>query len=478
MGTAVSIAACSSCLAVGGLVGALLARRFRKSNAASVFRLLRNHFAPTPLATVVVTEREFPARVRADLKRSLDQIFGQRAAIKRVTGIRQEDSTFFGMRLTEFLTQETNASSVPLEHEEVDIGEDEPVRCIRNGLWLLEAAGAKIAVLQSQVPGLRDSPKVRFDIAAENNPAGIEFTRDFFKALEVAVKQAESYRGKILSLENTEGYTGESSGITVHKLPGVKRDEVVLPEKTLDLLERNVVRFVAQRKALARFGQSTKKGLLFYGPPGNGKTHTIRYLMTELKGHTTLLITAEQVVRLAEYMALARLLQPTIVVIEDVDLVGRNRSFAAGPCQESLLNQLLNEMDGLKDDTETIFLLTTNRPEELEEALASRPGRVDQVIEFPAPDAAGREKLVRLYSKSLAVSESLVAMIVDRTDGVSASFIKELMRRSLQFRLERNAGEQIELQDVEDALNELVTAGGRLNKRALGFSVDGNRQCC
>ena len=64
------------------------------------------------------------------------------------------------------------------------------------------------------------------------------------------------------------------------------------------------------RAALRRLGQATKKGLLFYGPPGTGKTHTIHYLAGQLPGHTTFLITAEQVGLLGEYMTLARLFQP------------------------------------------------------------------------------------------------------------------------------------------------------------------------
>ena len=77
---------------------------------------------------------------------------------------------------------------------------------------------------------------------------------------------------------------------------------------------------------MAKFRQATKKGLLFYGPPGTGKTHTIHYLAKALAGHTTLLITAEQVALLSEYMTLARLLQPSIVVMEDVDLIARERT--------------------------------------------------------------------------------------------------------------------------------------------------------
>jgi ATP-dependent 26S proteasome regulatory subunit len=61
-----------------------------------------------------------------------------------------------------------------------------------------------------------------------------------------------------------------------------------------------------------------------------------------------------------------------------------------------LLNKLLNEMDGLREDADVMVILTTNRPDQLEPALASRPGRIDQAIEFPLPDEGGRAKLVRL----------------------------------------------------------------------------------
>ena len=80
----------------------------------------------------------------------------------------------------------------------------------------------------------------------------------------------------------------------VHRLPPVDRNEVVLPAATLRLLDRNVLRFIESREALRRLGQSTRKGILLYGPPGTGKTHTIRYLAANLPGHTTLLITADQ----------------------------------------------------------------------------------------------------------------------------------------------------------------------------------------
>lgn len=78
------------------------------------------------------------------------------------------------------------------------------------------------------------------------------------------------------------------------------------------------------------------------------------------------------------------------MVIEDADLIARDRSERDSAGDEVMLNRLLNEMDGLRERADVFFILTTNRPETLEPALPSRPGRIDQTIEFPLPDLALR----------------------------------------------------------------------------------------
>jgi AAA+ superfamily predicted ATPase len=431
--------------------------------------LLERHFRTLPLDSLTISQRCFPFRVRADLQRTIDRLFCS-ASLFHFCGVRKEhvsEGLHFAVLLVDGYSP---AVSVPPEYEEVDIGEDEPVRCLKNGLWLLEEKNDRYAVLLSPAGRPYGDPTgMQFQIATANDPEGTRIVQAFFQHLEESLLTAESYRGKVLSLEQSEhSYSGESSGITVHRLRTVEREQVILPAATLELLERNVIQFVRQRRQLSRFGLATKKGLLFYGPPGTGKTLTIHYLARALKGHTTLLVTAEQMGLLTEYMTLARLLQPSIVVLEDVDLIARERTDMNSPCQESMLNKLLNEMDGLKEEADILFILTTNRPEALEAALASRPGRVDQAIEFPLPDDEGREKLVRLYAAGVDLTDDVVHRVVERTRQVSAAFIKELMRRALQFHLERNGSGRIEWEDVEGALDEMLFRGGSLNLKLLG----------
>jgi len=125
----------------------------------------------------------------------------------------------------------------------------------------------------------------------------------------------------------------------------------------------------------------------------------------------------------------------------------------------------------LQEHADILFLLTTNRPQILEAALAARPGRVDQAVEFPLPDAPCRERLVRLYACGVAIAPDVVAETVRATDGVSASFIKELMRRALQFHLECRpdaANPEILRNDVDQALDELLWSSGALNRHLLG----------
>ena len=453
---------CDDCLlAAAGNIGAIAeTKRFDFACTA-----IEWHFAGIPLDQLVARSRQFPGHMRADVQAAVDKLFSLQPI--RFFGIqerhRYETLTFASLTIA---GQAAHAIA-PAQYHDVEIGEAEPVKCLDNGLWLCSADDLRYAVLLSAHRELGEEAGVRIEIALPAGAAGAEFVRRCFSDIEDAVNAANCYRGKILSFDADANYRGRSRGLTVHKLPPVARENVILPEATLKLLDRNILNFVEYRTQLRQLGQSTRKGILLYGPPGTGKTHTIRYLASNLPGHTTLIITAAQVELLGAYTNLARLLQPAMVVIEDVDLIATDRE-TMGPCEESMLNKLLNEMDGLKEDADILFVLTTNRPEQLEGALANRPGRVDQAIEIPLPDDAGRRKLVQLYGKGLGLNEALINEAVRRTRGVSAAFIKELMRRTAQAGIGRDGGAAIKSADLGEAIDDMLFASGKLNIKLLG----------
>ena len=429
------------------------------------FDALAWHFAGIPRDQLVASSRQFPGHMRADVQAAIDRLFSESPL--RFFGI-HEEYRYETVNIAALTRVGRDAIAVaPAEYQDVDVGQSEPVKCLVNGLWLCRTGDLRYAVVLSSHREYRNEPGTRIEIAVPAGAEGAEFVQRCFSELESAVNAARSYRGKILSLDGDNDYRGRSRGVMVHKLPPVQREDVILPEATLKLLDRNVLNFVGSRPQLRALGQSTRKGILLYGPPGTGKTHTIRYLASNLPGHTTLIITAAQVELLAHYMNLARLLQPSMVVIEDVDLIARDRE-QMGPCEESMLNALLNEMDGLKEDADILFILTTNRPEQLESALASRPGRIDQAIEVPLPDEAGRNKLVQLYGRGLPLGDAVISEAAQRTKGVSAAFIKELMRRIAQASIARDGGTSVEAGDISEALDDMLFAGGKLNVKLLG----------
>jgi hypothetical protein len=445
---------------------------FRSVFASALQKKLRQHFGAVPIAEIVTAARDFPVTSRVDVQAALNEWFRSRPGATPI-GVHAPHMGHETMTLAQLSAPGPFGVELgPLQHDEVDVGDALPVRCLKMGLWLSSQDRVPFAVLVS--PSVKHGlfAGVHVEIGVPAGEAGAVFSQDFFRDLELRVAAGRTYRGRVISLESHHDYSGRGGSVKVHRLHTVTRDDVILPAKTLALLDRNVGRFVAARDAMKALRFSTKKGLLFYGPPGTGKTHTIHYLASQLPEYTTLLVTAEQVGMIGEYFRLARYLQPSMMVVEDVDLIAREREHMRHAVEEVLLNKLLNEMDGLREDADVLFVLTTNRPDQLEPALASRPGRIDQAIEFPLPDEEGRTKLVTLYSRGLEVPSDVMDLIVRRSKGSSPAFIKELMRRSAQFLIEMGGGRVLSSAAVDSAIEEMVFAGGALNLTLLGGARD------
>src|SRR5436309_10404349 len=273
-------------------------RLFKPKNHVSA--VLQRHFGAVPLDKLIAASRTFPVTSRVDLQVALERLFPERHPANLI-GVHPEYSH-------ETLTFAHLAGSSqypiligPLQHDEIDIGEAVPARCLKHGLWLARSGGPAFAVLLTPAERFGHCEGVHLEIAVPPGEAGAALSRSFLDEVERLINQTGSYRGKVISLEATRNYSGNAGSVKVHKLRSVARDEVILPEKTLQLLERNVHGFIQHRFQLRELGLTVKKGLLFYGPPGTGKTHTIHYLASQLRDHTTLLITSEQIALLDEY---------------------------------------------------------------------------------------------------------------------------------------------------------------------------------
>jgi hypothetical protein len=347
-----------------------------------------------------------------------------------------------------------------VDYAQLPVSPDEELACVSFGFYLGREGEERFAVLLRGPADEYGRNKVEIEVLAREK----EFADRLLAEFDALVREHNIFRGQILSFEGSE--FGEGLGpFRFHRRPTLTRDDIVLPSGLLERVERQVVGVARRRERLRAAGQHLRRGLLLYGPPGTGKTHTIRYLLSHLPEFTVVVLAGTTIGAIGPACALARMLQPALVVLEDCDLIAEARDYGGG--EQPLLFQVLNEMDGLGDDKDVAFLLTTNRADLLEPALVQRPGRVDLAVEIPLPDAEGRARLLGLYGSQLDLGKELTDEVVARTDGTTASFTKELVRRAVLLSAEREA-EWTEPQDVRAAVDELLSDRDRLTRRLLG----------
>ncbi|MEM9515776.1 MAG: ATP-binding protein [Actinomycetota bacterium] len=436
---------------VGAVVQlASMADRVLPKHESTLTRRLREHLGDIS-DDVSSTSISVPVIERVNVQLALD---AYQRDVERfdVIGLQGDIGNYSGISLTGMVAGEWRGpSETARQYISVDVDADERIDCLRAGLILTHFDGSPVAALL--YGSERGFPPDLVVEVVGREPAAAD---GFLAQLQALMVEHNAFRGKVVSF--TFGMHGDF-GLSFVRLPPVDRGDVILPEGELEAIEAHTIGITENADALRAAGQHVKRGLLLYGPPGTGKTHTISYLTSRMSGRTTIILTGGAVAAVGQAGTIARSLQPATIVIEDVDLIAMDRQLPGGD-HNALLFQLLNEMDGLAEDADVLFVLTTNRVEMLEPALAARPGRIDQAIELSLPDAEARSRLIELYTDAALSTGSDV---VDRLDGVSPAFIKELARRA---ELARIAGATA-AEALPTALDEMLEHATPVLRRTL-----------
>ncbi|MGO4596811.1 AAA family ATPase [Terrabacter sp. 2RAF25] len=361
------------------------------------------------------------------------------------------------------LVQGLHGSGLPVGQVDYDRmptgpGKDDQRQVVTSGIRLFRFEGFPVAVRQQGANRQFGRELGSIEVMGAD--------RDLSEALMARVQQLMDersiLRGQVITF-GTDPYGPGISGVTFVARPTVDAGAVVLPEGLLERVSHHVIGMGEQRERLLAHGQHLKRGVLLYGPPGTGKTHTVRHLLSATPGTTAVLLSGGSLRFIHDAAKVARAHQPAIVVLEDCDLVAEDRSFSMGA--SPLLFEVLDALDGLDADADVAFVLTTNRVEDLEVALSQRPGRVDLAAEIPLPDLEGRLELLHLYGGHLFGHEAMSAAAA-RTEGTTASFTKELVRRAVL------AAALADEQPADDhlglALDELLSDSQRLTRSLLG----------
>jgi hypothetical protein len=440
-----------------------MARHKKPDEAPFFVRTLRDHFGEEP-ATLPIVAESFAEHEHPNLHVALEDYLARDGRGAEVLGV-IGPSSFSDQGLAELVATEgtfgRSPARGPVEYVNVTLDDDRVLPCVQRGVYLIREGERRLAAYVAKSERYSANGEVRVEAMAPARSAAERLLAD----LREGMRARNVYRGHVLSLT----YDDSRLRVKFHRLPGIEPGGIILPEGLLERIERHTIRFGRLGGALKAAGRHLKRGLLLHGPPGTGKTLTAMYLAGAMRDRTVLLLTGRGLGLIGRTCAMARALQPATVILEDVDLVAEERTRGNSGCATPLLFELLNEMDGLADDADILFLLTTNRPDLLEPALAARPGRVDQAILIPPPDADCRRRLFALYGRGLALRVEDPERFIARTEGASAAFLRELIRRAALYAADD--GPEIVVRDrhLDEALHELVVRGGDLTKSLLGF---------
>ena len=247
--------------------------------------------------------------------------------------------------------------------------------------------------------------------------------------------------------------------------PNVKWSDIGGLEKVKQELKEAVEWPLQQPETFTRMGINPPKGILLYGAPGTGKTMLAKAVAKEsganfisVKGpelFSKWVGESEKAVR--EIFKKARQTSPTIIFFDEIDSLAPRRMVGSeSRVHESVVNQLLTEMDGLEEMNDVIIIGATNRPDIIDTALL-RPGRFDRIILTPQPDAESRELILNIHTKNMPLSKDVnLKDLAAKTEGYTGADIEALCREAAIRALRKDIkAKEVTMNDFDAVMDDV-----------------------
>ena len=350
----------------------------------------------------------------------------------------------------------------------------------------LKARGQVIVMGATNRPNALDTALRRFgrfdreiDIGVPDETGRLEILRIHTKNMKLAedvdlqkvAHDTHGYVGADLAQLATEaglqclrdqtalGQTNPSSlRETVVEVPNVQWEDIGGLEDVKKSLQEMILYPLDHPDKYVKFGLNPSHGVLFYGPPGCGKTLMAKAIATEcssnfisVKGPELLTMWfGESEANVREIFDKARQSAPCVLFFDELDSIGISRGSGhggGGEAADRVINQLLTEMDGIGVKKNVFIVGATNRPDILDEALL-RPGRLDQLIYIPLPDLKSRLSIIKAILRKTPVDPKIpLDFVAKLTEGFSGADLKELcnqvckcaIKEAIQFEEEKKA---------------------------------------
>jgi len=324
----------------------------------------------------------------------------------------------------------------------------ETIDRVKNAWLEVEWQGSNLEVLIMNWPD-GQMRAFHYWILADNQ----DIARNFYVAV---CKWNMEIRGEVLVFDGNGWYKDEH---LFQDIKGATFDNLIMRGSLKQDIHDDLVQFFAARATYEEYGIPWKRGILFVGPPGNGKTHAVKAIINSME-QPCLYVKSFKAPHGADQFNIhqvfdrARRTAPCILVLEDLEsqLTSQNRSF------------FLNELDGFAANVGIVALATSNHPERLDPAILDRPSRFDRKYPFDLPEQAERLAYIVMWNATLKpalrISDEAAGKISELTEGFSFAYLKELFLSSMMrwiAKPQQNTMEQVMSGQVDVLRDQMMS---------------------